>query len=175
MTSLLRRVAAEDLVRSRSAIDVDTLRAADAIVADVRERGEAAVREHGERLGDCAPGDAIVVSRDQLETALADLSGGDREVLERTAARIRWFAQQQRRCLLPLDTDVPGGPRGQRRHARADLLSAHQLLDSGLRLRLQVVELIQNAFERIAPSKPIKMWLAPKVFGGGGSSTRWMR
>lgn len=114
MTSLLRRVDADQLVRSRSAIDVDTLRAADAIVADVRERGERAVREHGERLGDCVPGDAIVVPRARLATALAGLAPADREVLERTAARIRAFAEQQRRCLLELDTEVGGGRAGHR-------------------------------------------------------------
>ena len=77
-------------------------------------RGELAVRDYSERHGDILPGDAVRLSRADLEAALAALPSEQRGVLERTAARITSFAQAQRACLLPLDTEVAGGRAGHR-------------------------------------------------------------
>ena len=59
----------------------------------MRERGEVALREHAERLGDCSAAGAMRFERSQLDRALADLAEDDRLVLERTADRIRSFAE----------------------------------------------------------------------------------
>lgn len=115
MSDLLRRVqVVELLARRRVGLDMATRIGAAEIVEDVRTGGEPAVRRQSERLGDCAPGDFVRIEREQLLVALAELAEQDRAVLERTAARIRSFAEAQRACLLPLDAEVPGGRAGHR-------------------------------------------------------------
>ena len=96
----------------RAAIDASTLAAAAAIVEDVRLRGEPALREHAERLGDVAPGAPLVVGPDGLAAALASLDASDRAVLERTAARIKGFALAQRNSIRGMEMAVPGGRAG---------------------------------------------------------------
>lgn len=115
MSSLLRQTTVEQLLaRQRSSLDLETQRVAQDIVEDVRLRGEQAVREHSERLGDRLTGDTVRVPREDLDAALRALPAEQRELLERTALRITAFAQAQRACLLPLDTEVPGGRAGHR-------------------------------------------------------------
>ena len=110
MSTPLRTVAATDIPSlRRSPVDDATLRAAAAIVEDVRLRGEPALREHAERLGDVAPGQPLVRTRDELDAALRFLPPGDAAVLRRTAERIRVFAETQLACLRPLRVEVPGG------------------------------------------------------------------
>jgi len=115
MSRLLRRVEASDVsALDRTALDPSALADAERIVEDVRRRGEAAVREHAERLGDLPSGAPIVVSRAEMERALASVSPADVAVLRRTAERIRCFAEAQRGCLRDLDMPVEGGCAGHR-------------------------------------------------------------
>ena len=115
MSSLLARIAAADFVRPRrSERDLEALVLASQVVEDVRQRGLDAVREHAERFGDLPPGAELVVERPDLERAFAGLPEAQQDLLQRTAARIRAFAERQRACLLPLDVDVPGGRAGHR-------------------------------------------------------------
>lgn len=106
---LLRRRTVAELTRRGSEPDPETLAIAARIVEDVRRRGEAALREHAERLGDLAPGASLYHDRPELARALAALPHGDRERLERVAARIAAFAEAQRRALAPVSVPVPGG------------------------------------------------------------------
>lgn len=96
----------------RTAVDADTLAAAATIVEDVRLRGEAAVREHAERLGDLPSGAALVATREDLARALASLDPADRALLERTAVRIQAFATAQRDGVRDLEVAIPGGRAG---------------------------------------------------------------
>ncbi len=113
MTRLLPLRDAADLEPARAdVLDAETMRRAGAIVDDVAARGFDAVREHAERLGDVAVGAPLVLDREDLLAALQALPDDDRQVLERTAARIRDFAVAQRSCLVPLETEVPGGRAG---------------------------------------------------------------
>lgn len=96
----------------RAAVNEETLEEARAIVDDVRTRGENALREHAERFGDVAPGQPLLRTQDELRTALELLPTEHRELLERTASRIRVFAQAQRACLSKLDFALPGGAAG---------------------------------------------------------------
>lgn len=117
MSPLLRRIAPAELslaLRSESrALDAATIEAAGRIVVDVRLGGEAALREHAERLGDVAPGAALVRDVGELARALAEIPREDRELLLRTAARIRVFAEAQRASLAPFDLAIQGGRAGQ--------------------------------------------------------------
>lgn len=96
----------------RDPVDPETLAAAAKIVDDVRARGEAALREHAERFGDIPQGGALVRTRKELDAALDSIPAGDRALLERTADRIRRFAEAQRRCLTDLTVPIPGGRAG---------------------------------------------------------------
>jgi len=96
----------------RRPLDAATLAIAAGIVGDVEAGGEAALRRHAERFGDVAPGDPLVLGRDRLEGALASIAAADREVLERTAARIRVFAEAQRAAMREITVAVPGGRAG---------------------------------------------------------------
>jgi histidinol dehydrogenase len=58
------------------------------IVRDVRARGDAAVREHAERLDGLAPGQGLEVTRDELAAALATLDGAVRAGLEVAIANV---------------------------------------------------------------------------------------
>jgi phosphoribosyl-ATP pyrophosphohydrolase/phosphoribosyl-AMP cyclohydrolase/histidinol dehydrogenase len=110
---ILRRLLPEavDPIR-RSPVDPEALRDATPIVEDVRARGEAALREHAERLGDLAAGAPLFRSKDELKLALASLPADQRGVLERTAVRIRAFAEAQKESLQALEAPVPGGRAG---------------------------------------------------------------
>ncbi len=101
-------------LRAREPVDLETLAQATAIVADVRDDGEAALRKHAERLGDLDPGAPLVATREALEDALTTLPPGDAALLRRTADRIRAFAEAQLGCFTDLETSIPGGRAGHR-------------------------------------------------------------
>jgi phosphoribosyl-ATP pyrophosphohydrolase/phosphoribosyl-AMP cyclohydrolase/histidinol dehydrogenase len=98
----------------RDPVDTQTLAAAAQIVDDVRGRGEAALREHAERLGDLEAGAPLVLARQALEDAVARLPEEDVAVLERAAERIRQFAEAQLEAIDDMATAVPGGEAGHR-------------------------------------------------------------
>ncbi len=111
--TLLRRVsAAEVRAMRRHGVDAATLAAAAPIVEDVQVRGEAALREHAERLGDLKPGAPLLLDRSALAQAFAALPQGQQDLLERTADRIRTFAAAQRSALGPVALSLPGGRAG---------------------------------------------------------------
>jgi phosphoribosyl-ATP pyrophosphohydrolase/phosphoribosyl-AMP cyclohydrolase/histidinol dehydrogenase len=113
--TLLRRVRPEAIKQGLgSSLDAETVSGAAAIVEDVRQRGENAIREHGERLGDTQPGDRLVLDRHDLASAVDDIDPDTRELLERVAGRVRAFAEEQRSCLRDLDVEILGGRAGHR-------------------------------------------------------------
>ena len=115
MSRWLKPIDLDDLAADqRQAVTSETLNQAAAIVEDVRERGERALRHHGERYGDLAPGDRIVLGRPQLDNALASLPSDQHQMLKRVTDRIRTFADAQRSGLVDLSMDVLGGKAGHR-------------------------------------------------------------
>ncbi|MEM7199111.1 MAG: histidinol dehydrogenase [Planctomycetota bacterium] len=96
----------------RDPVDAKTLQQAAAIVADVREHGEDALRKHAERLGDLVPEAPLVRHRADLDQALRRVQPSDREILERTRDRIAAFARAQLASLAPMQTELPGGAAG---------------------------------------------------------------
>lgn len=115
MSRRLRLVDPADVARlARVPVDAETLQQAGVIVEDVRENGETALRDHSLRFGDLAPEEGLTVSRSQLDRALAEIDGEQRELLERASDRIRRFAQAQRSAVVDVDIDVVGGRAGHR-------------------------------------------------------------
>jgi len=80
-----------------------------AILAAVQQRGEAGVREYGERFGELRPGQAIVARKEELRAAYESLPSKHQALLERTAARIRAFATAQRESVRNAGVTIPGG------------------------------------------------------------------
>lgn len=96
----------------RDPVDDETLRQAGEIVDDVRDRGEAAVLEHGIRLGDIEEGEPMVLDDAALQRALSSISSEQREVLERAEKQIATFARAQLDSVHALDVPIPGGRAG---------------------------------------------------------------
>lgn len=113
---LLRRLSVADAMSRprREAVPAEVLAEAAPIVSDVRREGEKALRWHAERMGDLTPGAPLVRKKMELLAAFNTLPEGDRALLERTAARIRAFAQAQRKAIGDIACDVPGGRAGHR-------------------------------------------------------------
>jgi phosphoribosyl-ATP pyrophosphohydrolase/phosphoribosyl-AMP cyclohydrolase/histidinol dehydrogenase len=113
MSVPLLRTITPDLIPPKGlAFDSETTRQAGEIVTAVRELGDQALREYAERL-DGLPGDQpLIHSRPLLEEASRRLPDETRDLLERTADRIRRFAQAQRNCLTDLTLTIPGGAAG---------------------------------------------------------------
>jgi len=111
----LRTVAFRDLegrLREREPVDAETLGHAARIVSDVRTNGDEALRRYArthDRLEDGAP---LLLGREALEAALSETSHEDRELLERTANRIRRFAEAQRHALESTAIAIDGGRAG---------------------------------------------------------------
>ncbi|HVL68074.1 MAG TPA: histidinol dehydrogenase [Vicinamibacterales bacterium] len=113
MSALFPSRSARELARRSGApLSADVLQTAAMIVHDVRARGETALREHAERLGDIAPGAPLMLPRATLERTLSDLPEEDRRRLGRVAGRIREFAEGQRRSISTYTADIPGGRAG---------------------------------------------------------------
>jgi phosphoribosyl-ATP pyrophosphohydrolase/phosphoribosyl-AMP cyclohydrolase/histidinol dehydrogenase len=109
----LKTLPASDVpAMRRVAVDAETLAGAARIIHDVRTYGEAALRRHAERLGDLAADAPLWLERDALRAAFEAQTRDTQALLERTAGRIRAFAQVQRAALSPLDMAVPGGRAG---------------------------------------------------------------
>jgi len=110
---VLSRRSVAELVRRRTAgVPAEALAVAAPIVDAVRARGESALREHAERLGDVPAGGPLFLDRAELARALDGLAAGDRTRLERVAARILTFAEAQKRALNAVTVTVPGGAAG---------------------------------------------------------------
>lgn len=114
-TPRLRRITASELSQLRRApVDADTLSQAAVIVQAVRDQGLAGLSEQAARFGDLHQGEPLILGRKELVEALDRTPADTRELLERTASRIRAFAQAQRACLRDLDLPIPGGRAGHR-------------------------------------------------------------
>lgn len=109
---LPRRTVQELVRRSKDVVPAEALATAAAAINAVRAHGETALRAYAERFGDIPPEAPLVIPRDALDRALAALPAGDRARLERVAARIRAFAEAQRRALAAVTVSVPGGTAG---------------------------------------------------------------
>lgn len=100
--------------RSLGALSPDLMAGAAEIVNDVRDGGDAALREHAVRLGDLGPDTPMVLEPFDLRRALDEIDAASRGVLERTAESIRAFAQAQKESLKDLDVAIEGGRAGHR-------------------------------------------------------------
>ena len=112
---MLRRLDPKDVPDlRREAVSAEVLDQAGQIVSEVRSGGFEALVSRGRALGDLGPGDPVILERRALLAALEALPKVDRALLERTADRIRSFAQAQRDAISDVVHPVPGGSAGLR-------------------------------------------------------------
>jgi histidinol dehydrogenase len=110
---LLRVIRADELSNRRfRAVDDAALATARTILDDLDARGDVAALEHARCLGDIREGDPHLHAPADLAAARDRLPRAQRDVLERTAGRIRTFADAQRACLRDLTLPIPGGEAG---------------------------------------------------------------
>jgi histidinol dehydrogenase len=107
------------LVAADSAIDKSIERAADAIVDDVRERGDAALLEYTNRFDRMAAGRVadLEIPQEAMRAAFEDLPSEQSEALQAAADRIRAFHREQHARLMQGDwitTEADGTVTGQR-------------------------------------------------------------
>lgn len=109
----MRRLSLGELQAVRAkAVDPATIGVAAEIVARVRDEGESALRDYAIRFGEIGPDEELFASKDQLQEAYEKLDLGDREILDRVAARIRVFAEGQRACLADFAMPTECGQAG---------------------------------------------------------------
>lgn len=109
----MRRITASEVARHRfDPVDEPTRAGAGAILNDVRNGGQDAVRGHAERLGDIKQGEPLVYDRDALQRAAKALPTGDLDTLKRTADRIAEFARRQLASLQNMSMAVDSGEAG---------------------------------------------------------------
>jgi len=87
----------QTLVAQDAGVDPEITRRAEAIVEDVRKRGDAALLEYTARFDrlEVASVDALTVSADEMREALESLEPEDRDALTQAAERIRVFHEKQ--------------------------------------------------------------------------------
>lgn len=115
MATSLRLVSQEEVRKlciKQDPVDADTLIKAKTIVDDVRVRGDAALLEYAIKFGDLQAGQPLIVQRADLKKAFEALPQEQRELLERTAFRIRTFAEAQLQSVKETSIAVPGGTAG---------------------------------------------------------------
>ena len=90
-------LAARDALFRRGAVpDPEVREAARIILADVRARGAAAVREASARYGGGRPDGRLLLGREELLAAADALTRRERDALETAIANVRRFAEAQR-------------------------------------------------------------------------------
>jgi sulfopropanediol 3-dehydrogenase len=100
--------------RQRRASPADVREAVAGIIADVRARGDVAVREYSERFDRWSP-PAFRLERDEIERIVAGVPAQVRDDISVAQANIRAFAQAQRDSLRDFEVEtMPGVFLGQR-------------------------------------------------------------
>lgn len=78
------------------------------ILADIEERGDAAVRDLSEKFDNWSP-HSLHMSEPEIEKALSQVSKRDLEDIRFAQAQIRHFAEKQRECIKDLETETLDG------------------------------------------------------------------
>lgn len=113
MTAALRIISPAQLpALLRDPVDAAVLEKAGVIVADVRTRGETALREYAAQFGEIPNGGALVYTKDALRAAFNSIAEKDKSLLRRVAERIRTFALAQHDALDEMTIRIPGGEAG---------------------------------------------------------------
>jgi len=92
--------------------DQETIGLVQNILDDIQENKTHAVMQYASKFGDIVDGQKILIEQEELKSAYDSLSEHDQGVLQRTAERIRIFAQAQRDSIQDLKFPIAGGYAG---------------------------------------------------------------
>ena len=111
---MLKRISAAEFgdAQLTHSIDAQTLAQSQAIVDDVRDGGESAIRKFADQFNERSADQPILIQRNELEMAAKRIDAEDLALLVRVAKRIGNFAQAQLDSISALSTPVPGGLAG---------------------------------------------------------------
>jgi phosphoribosyl-ATP pyrophosphohydrolase/phosphoribosyl-AMP cyclohydrolase/histidinol dehydrogenase len=109
---ILRRLEPDQIPAARQAVDDTTLVEAARIVRAVRDEGDVALRRYAAELDGLPSGAPLTLAASELARALEAIDPEARALLERTAARIRRFAEAQRAAFTDMETTIDGGRAG---------------------------------------------------------------
>lgn len=109
-----RELKFKDLTNVTSSIDDEAYRVAREIVDRVFDQGESAIREYAAKFDDFSEQDTLLVSHGELQNVLDQIKPETRDLLIRTAERIRNFAQEQLAAFQDVTMPFPGGQAGHR-------------------------------------------------------------
>lgn len=104
----------ERFTRRSYPFDEQAWQTAHQIVKSVQREGEVALKQYARQFDEWTDGQPLILGQVELDAALAQLSAAGREVLQRTADRIREFARAQLATLNDCDVAIPGGRAGHR-------------------------------------------------------------
>lgn len=111
--SQLRQVTADQVPSlRRDAVAPETLTQAAAILQEVQQRGEEALRDYAEKFGDLAEGAQMLYSKEQLQAAYESIPKEDQALLTRCVKRVERFARAQRESIKSMEVAIPGGVAG---------------------------------------------------------------
>lgn len=111
---MLKRISAAEFGDANLAhsLDDQTLAQSQAIVDEVRNSGESAIRKFATQFNERTVDQPIVIDRGVMEAAAKRIDAEDLALLKRVAKRIGDFAQAQLDSISALCTPVPGGMAG---------------------------------------------------------------
>eukprot|EP01127_Copromyxa_protea_P006414 TRINITY_DN1626_c0_g1_i1.p1 TRINITY_DN1626_c0_g1~~TRINITY_DN1626_c0_g1_i1.p1 ORF type:complete len:1471 (-),score=377.24 TRINITY_DN1626_c0_g1_i1:62-4474(-) len=112
--STLKKVNPDSILSqaAQAPVDPDAMKIAREIVEDISKKGEVALRSHCVRLGDIQEGEPLIWDRAEMEKQFLALPIEQQQLLQRSADRVRKFAESQRGCIKDLATPVQGGSAG---------------------------------------------------------------
>jgi phosphoribosyl-ATP pyrophosphohydrolase/phosphoribosyl-AMP cyclohydrolase/histidinol dehydrogenase len=97
----------------RDVVDKKTREIVEEILNDVRDKGEEALVRQSVRLGDLkSKDDRYLLAKADMEAAFKSLTPEQRSLLQRTADRVRTFAEAQKGAIHPVQVPIPGGQAG---------------------------------------------------------------
>ncbi|MDG1874918.1 MAG: histidinol dehydrogenase [Mariniblastus sp.] len=95
-----------------ASLDEATMAGAQAIVTNVRENGETAIREYAHQFSERSADQPLIIDLHEMEAAMSRIETEDLKLLQRVSTRIADFAEAQLDCLDELEFEVPGGMAG---------------------------------------------------------------
>ena len=118
-TQVLNRVTTDNVsLEIKDPVDPTALGQAKAIIDELLSAngmsvGETQLLEVAKRLGD-VPGDAtsVLISKEECKAAFDSLSDQERTALVNIHGRVKVFAEMQRKSVVDMEMDIPGGKAG---------------------------------------------------------------
>eukprot|EP01123_Difflugia_compressa_P003765 TRINITY_DN15071_c0_g1_i1.p1 TRINITY_DN15071_c0_g1~~TRINITY_DN15071_c0_g1_i1.p1 ORF type:complete len:1461 (+),score=305.36 TRINITY_DN15071_c0_g1_i1:570-4385(+) len=111
----LRRISPQEILQQEKLdpVDPEALKIATQILEQIKnDKSEKVLRYYATKFGDIPEGGQLVLSPSELKPYFDSLPLSQQQLLQRSAERVRLFAQAQRDSILDLHTPIEGGIAG---------------------------------------------------------------